>query len=236
MNTNIAIVQPAVDLAQLARDIQRDLIEYRGLTGHRGDRRALRAAEEEVKRLREQQRRRRQELGRLLILARQDPGMEHGGWESFLGNLGITIERASEWMHEAELVAEMVAECPLKPGVDHERHAELAKNNIALLAGHKATMPPIQPLAPRPPSESRHIYFVQPRGGGPIKIGITSSVERRLKELQSGHPEELRVIGSFMGTQKDEARLHRELSRHRLHSEWFADSDEVRAAITRETK
>lgn len=202
--------------------------------------------EKEIERLREQQRRRRQELGRLLILARQDPGMEHGGWETFLSKLGIPIERASEWMREAEFVAEMtkstgslndfIADWPLKPGIDRERHTELAKDTISLLAEYKAAKPPRKSTAPRIPLESRHIYFIQARDGGPIKIGMAFNVAKRLKELQCGHPAELCVIGTFAGDPSDESRLHSELSRYRVHGEWFSDSDEVRAAIVRETK
>jgi len=79
------------------------------------------------------------------------------------------------------------------------------------------------------------IYFVQPTTGGPIKIGFSEDVARRLRDLQAMSPVKLRVISSFAGTIFDEKRIHEELKQFRAHGEWFHDVSEVREVIDRET-
>lgn len=75
------------------------------------------------------------------------------------------------------------------------------------------------------------VYFVQAKSGGPIKIGTTANLERRFVVLQSGSPVTLVVIGAVPGGAMLEAALHRRLANHRLHGEWFADTEDVRVAI-----
>lgn len=76
------------------------------------------------------------------------------------------------------------------------------------------------------------IYFLQPEGGGPIKIGYTSrdepwSASARLAACQTGSPLKLRLCSTMPGTQKDERRLHGRFSESRLHGEWFAPTPEL---------
>jgi hypothetical protein len=75
------------------------------------------------------------------------------------------------------------------------------------------------------------IYFIQPEAGGPVKIGFTADLERRLVALRTGSPVPLKVIGTCMGTVADEKRLHLHFDAERVDREWFAPSPELLAAI-----
>ena len=80
------------------------------------------------------------------------------------------------------------------------------------------------------------IYFIQFGDGGPIKIGITNSVERRLKNLQSASPIKLNLLGTIKngGTQLEE-KLHIRFNRSRINGEWFNPSKSLIKFI-KETK
>ena len=57
----------------------------------------------------------------------------------------------------------------------------------------------------------------------PIKIGRTNSLKRRMSELQTGNPIQLRLLG-YIETKADaslEAQLHREFHQKRRSGEWF---------------
>ncbi len=85
---------------------------------------------------------------------------------------------------------------------------------------------------PPPPHPSQavfasFVYVIGPaRGTGPWKIGKANRPELRLKQLQTGHPEELRIFaqiphrtpGDALGAERE---AHRALARYRSHGEWF---------------
>lgn len=79
------------------------------------------------------------------------------------------------------------------------------------------------------------VYFVTEKGtsSGPVKIGVTIELEKRLSSLQTGHHQELEVIASLEGGRETEAYLHESLAAHRIRGEWFTRSPEVEAAIER---
>jgi hypothetical protein len=57
----------------------------------------------------------------------------------------------------------------------------------------------------------------------PIKIGRTNSLKRRMSELQTGNPVQLRLLG-YIESREDaalEATLHREFHQRRGSGEWF---------------
>lgn len=67
-----------------------------------------------------------------------------------------------------------------------------------------------------------HIYFVQPVGGGPIKIGAAKNVAARVMTIQACSPVTLKVIATI--PDKDlsyEKKLHHRFRTCRLHGEWF---------------
>ena len=76
-----------------------------------------------------------------------------------------------------------------------------------------------------------HVYFVQSINEGPIKIGFTTNLARRIAQLNTGSSARLVIIASMPAGRAYERHLHRRLAAHRLHGEWFADCDEVRATM-----
>jgi len=76
-----------------------------------------------------------------------------------------------------------------------------------------------------------YVYFVQSVDGGLIKIGFAKNARRRLKDLQIGSPVKLKLLGFVSGTIFGEFMLHRRLSEHRRHGEWFAPHQEVLLAF-----
>lgn len=78
-----------------------------------------------------------------------------------------------------------------------------------------------------------NVYFLQACQGGPVKIGHSQNVERRLAEIQPGHPFKLQVARLFENVDPAfEAWLHRRFSDLRLHGEWF--EEEVMSATDTE--
>lgn len=67
-------------------------------------------------------------------------------------------------------------------------------------------------------------YVIQAESGGPVKIGRTDKpVETRLKSLQTGNPEKLRIIYVFNGDWY-EKHIHDRFADRRLVGEWFDES------------
>ena len=71
------------------------------------------------------------------------------------------------------------------------------------------------------------LYIIQSRITGAFKIGRSSKPERRLKELQTGSPYELRIILVLKDQGHEELELHRRLKRYlsqgRMKGEWFSE-------------
>jgi len=85
-----AIVEPAIDIRQLSRDIAREHIALQDT-----DRKVeVNAAQGES--LRERQTQHRLEMGRMLIEAKKQ--VPHGGWLLFLKALGISARASQEWI------------------------------------------------------------------------------------------------------------------------------------------
>jgi hypothetical protein len=55
-----------------------------------------------------------------------------------------------------------------------------------------------------------------------IKIGRSKDPVKRLKQLQTGNPNKLKLIASFEGLGWKEKIIHEHLSMHRLEGEWFS--------------
>lgn len=65
------------------------------------------------------------------------------------------------------------------------------------------------------------VYFLETSAAGPIKIGWAKDPIKRANQLQTGHPEELTLIGVLPGSRHLEGNLHQRLSIGRLSGEWF---------------
>lgn len=77
-----------------------------------------------------------------------------------------------------------------------------------------------------------NIYFVQAFSGGPIKIGRTSNVKKRLQTLQVSCPIALRLLHVIPGVDASlEQKLHKRFGAYRLHGEWFDNTSELMGYI-----
>lgn len=74
-----------------------------------------------------------------------------------------------------------------------------------------------------------YVYFIQ-AGEGPVKIGWALDPKKRLAELQTGCPSELRLIGTWPGDRELEKSAHQHFAEHRLRGEWFRPTRDVLAA------
>jgi hypothetical protein len=70
------------------------------------------------------------------------------------------------------------------------------------------------------------VYFIQEKTG-PIKIGITDNVHKRLKELQTGNSDELKILHWTTGGRALEASLHKKFNEFHKFGEWFWPKKEL---------
>jgi len=83
-----------------------------------------------------------------------------------------------------------------------------------------------------PPKERDGVvYFVEAGTGGPIKIGWTQDVDRRIAELQTANAHKLILMGTIPGTLEDETAVHARFSHLRMEAEWFRNSPEIQEFI-----
>jgi hypothetical protein len=73
-----------------------------------------------------------------------------------------------------------------------------------------------------PTDSDRWVYFIRQGTEGPIKIGISDDVARRVSTLQSCNPFPLHCVVAIPGSLALEFALHQVFSESRLHGEWFA--------------
>lgn len=78
----------------------------------------------------------------------------------------------------------------------------------------------------------RVIYFAGPVGG-PIKIGRTANLARRMKELRCSSPDEVCLWAVASGASLDEGAYHLRYAATRIRGEWFHRTPEIEAEIVR---
>lgn len=77
-------------------------------------------------------------------------------------------------------------------------------------------------------SSLKNIYVIACLGPSAVKIGITAGHPiKRLRQLQTGCPSRLMLVGWFPGKEDDETALHERLKPFRMRGEWFALTDEL---------
>jgi hypothetical protein len=76
-------------------------------------------------------------------------------------------------------------------------------------------------------SYKEFLYFMQNGEKGPIKIGITSNVQRRLTQAQTFNYQPITLLGYVLVTQSLETALLNRFSAYRMRGEWFAFNDEL---------
>lgn len=76
------------------------------------------------------------------------------------------------------------------------------------------------------------IYFIEGRHTGLIKVGFTEHDPKvRLRDLQTGSPDTLSLIGVVDGDQKLERELHDSFVLFWHHGEWFEPCYEIRTYL-----
>ena len=97
-----------------------------------------------------------------------------------------------------------------------------------------------QALPPEPEPEkpvsrviaSADLYIIR-SAAGPIKIGVSQSPAKRLKQLQTAHPYKLEIACIVPGGARLEISYHERFAAHRLEGEWFAPHPAILAEIDR---
>lgn len=80
------------------------------------------------------------------------------------------------------------------------------------------------------------IYFIQPKAGGPIKIGTTVRLGQRLKQLAAESGAELQVLAVVDGGFREEKSLHQRFAHLRQVGEWFEPGDDLLGFIVNDGK
>jgi len=78
------------------------------------------------------------------------------------------------------------------------------------------------------------IYFVQAGEDGPIKIGYSVDIKRRISELATASPYPLRLLGYMRGDGVRESEIQNSFARYRIHGEWFFPSWRLKKLIHQE--
>lgn len=73
----------------------------------------------------------------------------------------------------------------------------------------------------------QYVYFIQRGNSGPVKVGVAKDPKHRLKQLQTGNAEELKLLGTIPGGTELEQILHERFSRDRMKGEWFHPNADI---------
>lgn len=78
----------------------------------------------------------------------------------------------------------------------------------------------------------RGVYFVQAGDAGPVKIGVSADVDKRITELQVSAPSELRLLAVISDAGADvERRLHTEYADELMRGEWYRPCERLMALV-----
>ena len=87
-------------------------------------------------------------------------------------------------------------------------------------------------------SQSSFVYLMECLSTGLFKIGRTTDLVSRLKQIQSMSAGRLRIVQYARGGSELESRLHREFSGKRQHGEWFSfdelDLQRIKLSLSKE--
>jgi hypothetical protein len=80
------------------------------------------------------------------------------------------------------------------------------------------------------PKKMCYVYVLF-NGVDAVKIGKSKKPFARKKELQTGSPHKLELIGQIVGDEELEHTIHRALESQRMSGEWFKFNDETKAVL-----
>ena len=77
----------------------------------------------------------------------------------------------------------------------------------------------------------RFVYFIEAVGLHRIKIGVSDNPEKRIKQLSTGSPVELKLIATIAGDSSLEKELHDRFKHLKQDKEWFHLTKELNEYI-----
>jgi hypothetical protein len=84
-------------------------------------------------------------------------------------------------------------------------------------------------------SKHQHVYFVTDKRSRYVKIGISSNVDKRLRDLSASSPIPLKLVLSLdfdgAGAWVYEDALHQHFAAHWLHHEWFLFAEPIKQFV-----
>jgi len=72
-----------------------------------------------------------------------------------------------------------------------------------------------------------YLYFIQMDLIGPIKIGITKDIKKRMNQLQNANPYKLHLLCLTPGNEEEERQLHECFLPLWIRGEWFHPHKEI---------
>lgn len=123
-------------------------------------------------------------------------------------DLGVAHGTVKRWLHEGMPCERISHQTRINPAAARAWIAERYPSSIAF-------------------DRRAVVYFVQRDSDGAIKIGWTSDLERRLRELRRDARCLVQVLACFIGAKPDELALHARFADERLAEEWFHPSDRL---------
>lgn len=84
---------------------------------------------------------------------------------------------------------------------------------------------------PGRPTPALLVYFIEAGPGGPIKIGSSHDVARRMANMQTAMPFDLRTLATISGANRAESELHRRFKHLRIRGEWYRAEPDLVALI-----
>lgn len=83
---------------------------------------------------------------------------------------------------------------------------------------------------------SEVVYFIQIDGkDGPVKIGVTKDIDRRVNTISGSVPYSIRLLGVIEGGRRLEWSLHQRFSKYHIKNEWFRPVEEILQLIDNHT-
>lgn len=73
-----------------------------------------------------------------------------------------------------------------------------------------------------------YVYILKVNSDGIYKVGVSKNVERRVKQLQTGNPEPIEIVKTFLSEYpyKIESLLHRRFKRNQVQGECYYLSEQ----------
>jgi hypothetical protein len=75
------------------------------------------------------------------------------------------------------------------------------------------------------------LYFfeqhINPSEYGPIKIGVSADPRTRLRQIQTGSPYEVSIMGVWPQCPYTEEQIHAAFADYRMRGEWFRPEDDL---------